>query len=100
MIKSLLIAVLVSGMAAPFVTANTHSGAVTIKAAFTTITLEEARKIALEVVNGTIVKEEYESKRGRSVYEFYIRKGDGSVFEVYVDAGSGRVVKVENKYDS
>lgn len=61
------------------------------------ISLDEARRAALDAVSGTVIKEEYESKRGRQVYEFYIRKSDGSIYEVYVDAGSGKVVKIESK---
>jgi uncharacterized membrane protein YkoI len=100
MFKSILITVLALAIAAPVVSADAYSEVVKANTVFATITLEEARKIALEAVNGSIIKEEYESKRGRSVYEFYIRKNDGSVFEVYVDAGSGRVVKIESKYRS
>jgi uncharacterized membrane protein YkoI len=62
------------------------------------VSIEQARKVALEAVAGTILEEEYESKRGRNVYEFYIRKSDGSVYEVFVDADTGKVVKIESKY--
>ena len=59
------------------------------------VSLEQARKIALETISGQIVKVELESKRGRSIYEFYIRKGNGKMFEVYVDAATGRIVKAK-----
>ncbi|MBK6751098.1 MAG: PepSY domain-containing protein [Pyrinomonadaceae bacterium] len=59
------------------------------------ITIEQARNVAVKAVPGEILKEEFENERGRSVYEFYIRKSSGDVYEVYIDAGSAKVIKVE-----
>lgn len=61
------------------------------------LSIEQARNIALQAVPGEIIKEEFENKRGRSIYEFYIRKSSGEIFEVYVDADSGKVIKVERE---
>ena len=63
------------------------------------LSIEQARNIALQVVQGKIVEEESENKHGRTVYEFYIRKDNGDVFEVKVDAVSGKVVKIEKDDD-
>ena len=61
------------------------------------ISVGNARAIAIKAVPGTIVKEEFEQKRGRWVYEFYIRENGGETFEVYVDAHTGDIVKTEQK---
>jgi uncharacterized membrane protein YkoI len=57
----------------------------------------EARRSALRAVPGTIVKEEFEQRNGRSIFEFYIRKNNGEVFEVYVDAETNEVIKIERR---
>ncbi len=63
------------------------------------LSIEQARNIALQAVQGKIVEEESENKHGRTVYEFYIRKDNGDVFEVKVDAVSGKVSKIEREDD-
>ncbi len=61
------------------------------------ISFAQARRTALRSVSGSVVKSEFENRRGRPVYEFYIRKSSGQVFEVYVDAVNGRVIKTERR---
>ena len=60
----------------------------------TEITKEQARKIALEKVKGTIVEEEFEKENGRMVYGFEIREADGNVMEVKIDAETGKIIFV------
>ena len=62
-----------------------------------TVTMEEARKIALEKVPGEI-EDEYadENDDGDVIgYVFSIRKEDGKLFEVSVDAADGKITNVE-----
>lgn len=61
------------------------------------VTMEQARKIALARVPGE-VEDEYadENDDGEVTgYVFSIRKEDGKLFEVNVDAASGRITNVE-----
>ena len=57
------------------------------------ISLEEARKIALEQVEGKIVDEELEKEHGRLQYAFDIKKSDGRMFDVEIDAITGEVLQ-------
>lgn len=57
----------------------------------------KARAIALQAVPGTVMKDEFKEKNGRSIYEFYIRKDSGETFELYVDAETGDIIKREWK---
>jgi hypothetical protein len=63
------------------------------------VSRREARAAALRRVDGTIIKEEFEQRRGRRYFEFYIRATGGDMYEVYVDADSGSVFKVERRSD-
>lgn len=63
------------------------------------ITMEEARKAALERVPGTIEDGELEKEQGKLVYSFDIRTADG-VSEVWVDAGSGQVISIEKETEA
>lgn len=57
------------------------------------ISLEEARKIALEQVEGKIIDEELEKEHGRLQYAFDIKKSDGRMFDVEIDAITGEVLQ-------
>lgn len=59
------------------------------------ITIEQARKTALEKVKGTIVEEELEKENGRIVYSIEIRDENKKVYDVEVDAVTGETVNVE-----
>ena len=59
------------------------------------ISLEEARKIALARIPGTVVESEMGKKKGKVVYEFEIKDKDNKTFDVLVDAKTGEIVGVE-----
>ena len=59
-----------------------------------TLSMKEAREIALKTYNGKIMKEELEHEAGGLRYSFDIAQ-DGKWREVGVDAKTGRIV--ENK---
>jgi uncharacterized membrane protein YkoI len=63
------------------------------------ISIEQARKTALERVGGTIIEEELEKEDGRIVYSIEIRDTNQKVFDVEVDAKTGEIVKVEEEND-
>ena len=60
----------------------------------TRITKGQARKIALEKVNGEIVEEEFEKENGKMVYGFEIKEASGKVMEVKIDAETGKIISV------
>ncbi|MGE7666882.1 PepSY domain-containing protein [Ureibacillus composti] len=60
------------------------------------ITEQEATKIALEKVPGTVDEVELENEDGLIVYEFEIVGEDGSEQDIEVDAKTGKIVKVED----
>ncbi|MGI8641157.1 MAG: PepSY domain-containing protein [Pyrinomonadaceae bacterium] len=60
----------------------------------TRVTKEQARKIALEKVNGEIVEEEFEKENGKMVYGFEIKEASGKVMEVKIDAETGKIISV------
>jgi uncharacterized membrane protein YkoI len=64
-----------------------------------TISMEEARRTALEKVPGTVIESELEKENGRLVYEFEIRDKDNKTYDVQVDAKTGEVVSVEEEND-
>ena len=58
------------------------------------ISLEQAKKIALEAVPGEIVETEFEiESNGDASYEFDIKTKDGSEMKLEVDAASGKIVE-------
>lgn len=58
------------------------------------LSLEDARRIALERYPGEIVETEYEVEaNGAASYEFDIRTADGRELKLEVDAASGRIVE-------
>jgi uncharacterized membrane protein YkoI len=61
------------------------------------VTEEEAIKIALEEVPGTVEKVELEDENGAIIYDIEIRAEDGTEQEVEIDAATGDVVKVEHE---
>ncbi|HXH68827.1 MAG TPA: PepSY domain-containing protein [Pyrinomonadaceae bacterium] len=63
------------------------------------ITIEQARKIALERVAGTITEEEIEMENGILVYSIEIRDANGKTQDVEVDAKTGEIVRVEPEDD-
>ncbi|HEV7906101.1 MAG TPA: PepSY domain-containing protein [Pyrinomonadaceae bacterium] len=61
------------------------------------ITMEQARKIALERAPGTIEEEELEKEHGKLVYSFDIRNAGGAITEVQVNAKDGSIASVEEE---
>lgn len=61
------------------------------------ITIEQARKTALEKVAGTIIEEEIEMEDGILVYSIEIRDANRKVFDVEVNAKTGEIVRVEEE---
>jgi len=59
------------------------------------ISLEEAKKIALNQVKGTITEAELEDEDHRLVYEFEIQTANYHEIEIKVDAATGKVSKVK-----
>ena len=60
------------------------------------ISMEEAKKIALERVNGEIISAHLEKDDGMAYYEMIIQGKDGR-YEVEIDKSSGKVLEVEKK---
>lgn len=56
------------------------------------ITMEQAKKIALTRVPGTIMEEDLEMERGRLQYAFDIKDANGKIFDVEIDAKTGEVL--------
>ncbi len=63
----------------------------------TKITKEQAQKIALERVKGTIEDGELETENGILIYSFDIRNEKGTITEIQVDAKTGKIVSVEEE---
>ena len=61
------------------------------------ISIEQARKTALERVAGTITEEEIEIENGVLVYSIEIRDANGKTHDVEVDAKTGEIVRVEEE---
>ncbi len=70
-------------------------GAVSSALAQGQITDEQARRIALEHVPGTVLDLEREDDDGVPTIEVEVRGEDGRVHEVEIDARDGRVLAVE-----
>lgn len=60
------------------------------------ISLEKAREIALNKVNGQIVEYELEKEKNGYKYEFKIHK-DNKRYEIEIDAQSGKIVEFKSK---
>ncbi len=63
------------------------------------ITLEDARKIALNRVSGTVVEGELEKEKGRLQYAFDIKDGNGKIWDVEIDAVTGEVLQAAEEDD-
>ncbi|HJT17282.1 MAG TPA: PepSY domain-containing protein [Thermoanaerobaculia bacterium] len=65
----------------------------------TTISMQQARKIALaRVPHGTIQSAELEKEHGKLIYSFDIKnKNREAITEVNVDAHNGKIVAVQNE---
>ena len=64
------------------------------------LSLEEARKLALGKVSGTIVHDELEKEHGRWIYSIEIRplgETGKRIREVNLDADTGEVVSIEDE---
>lgn len=62
------------------------------------ITIEQARKTALERIGGgTVVQEELEKERGKLHYSFDIKDKNGKMHDVEVDAETGAIFKVDEE---
>ncbi|OCA92873.1 PepSY domain-containing protein [Pseudobacillus wudalianchiensis] len=59
------------------------------------VSLEEAKKIALDRVKGTVTEAELEDDHNRLVYEFEISTANDHEIEVKVNAENGKVLNVE-----
>jgi uncharacterized membrane protein YkoI len=60
------------------------------------ISKDEAEKIALGKIQGTIIKTSLENENGYVVYAVTIKDSNGKVVEIKVDAGDGKVLTIEN----
>jgi uncharacterized membrane protein YkoI len=60
------------------------------------ITIEQAKKIALEKVKGEIVDVKEENDDGIVKYEIIIKGNDGK-YEVEIDKATGKVLEVEKE---
>ncbi len=60
------------------------------------ISIEQARKTALERVAGTITEEEIEIENGVLVYSIEIRDANGKTHDVEVDAKTGEILFFHN----
>lgn len=63
--------------------------------ATTKITLEKARQIALEQVQGVVYAADLDSDNGRIFWEIEVRSTDGSLYDIEIDAESGQVLEVD-----
>jgi Predicted membrane protein len=64
-----------------------------------TITMQQAREIALRRVPGQIQHVDMDLENGVLVYEVFILTADHRIFEVEIHARSGRIIKVEQEND-
>ncbi len=80
-------------------TVNAFENTVSVK--FTKITLEQARKIALKKVEGTVEDEyTFDDDEGEvTTYVFVIKNKAGKTFEVQIDADKGDVLSSEEITD-
>ena len=64
------------------------------------ITMEQAKAIALQRIPGTVTDQDLENERGVLQYSFDIKDASGKVFDVEIDAKTGKVLKaVEDTED-
>lgn len=90
---SILIFVLTAGIPSVLVKMVQHASLVSEAR----ITKNQARRIALQRVPGTIVDGDLLRKHERIVYKFEIEPGGCSAFKVHVDAVSGEIISVKQE---
>jgi len=61
------------------------------------VSMEDAKKTALEKFAGEVVSTEYELEDGNPVYEFDIKMSSGKEMEVEVDAVTGKIGETEEE---
>lgn len=61
------------------------------------VTMEQAKKTALDKFPGEIESIEYELENGNPVYEFDIKQANGKEIEVEVDAVTGKIGETEEE---
>ncbi len=66
-------------------------------ATLATITIEEARKTALENFPGTVIEARLETKLNKNVWEVAIQTTEQGIMVVQVDAASGAVVTTDEQ---
>ena len=54
--------------------------------------MDQAKKVAMSKVKGTIASSEYEFEKGQNVYSFDISGADGKTHEILVSARTGKIV--------
>ncbi|HEY4050668.1 MAG TPA: PepSY domain-containing protein [Acidobacteriaceae bacterium] len=66
----------------------------------TQLTMEDARKIALQKESGNVKSQELEKEKGRWIFSFDIER-DKQIHEVGIDANTGEIIEdsVENPAD-
>ncbi len=63
------------------------------------ITEEKAKEIALNEVNGKIIKIEIEKENGRLLYEVEVKEGN-NIAEIEINAETGEILEVEWEDDN
>lgn len=63
--------------------------------ATTRINMDEAKRIALQQVAGTIIAVELDADDGVVYWELEVRSTDGALYDIEIDAESGRVIEVD-----
>lgn len=61
------------------------------------ISMDEAKKIALEKVNGKVLHAKTEEDDGRVYYEIIIQDANKNILEVEIDKATGKVLEVEKE---
>ena len=61
------------------------------------ISMQQARKIALQKVPGKIKSEELENEKGKRIYSFDIKTAKQGIIEVNVDAMNGAIIEVKQE---
>lgn len=63
--------------------------------AATPLTFEQAQRVALEKVPGTVIETERSIHNGAVVFEFEIERLEGGVMEVEVDSATGKILELK-----
>ncbi len=62
----------------------------------TEISMDQAKQIALEKVNGKIIHTKIEEDDGKTQYEIIVQAKDGT-YEIEIDKATGKVLEVEKE---